>query len=709
MRNTRDNGLISVTRFIPPLLLALTLGACGSDSDNNQNNSSSSSSSSSSFSGGIDNAGNTGGITDAEWPEINVESVEPKEIRFSWTAVEGAEYYQLRKNPGDGSGYEVVADNLTDTEASDTVAVHQHDWHNALYTVTACLNADCSEYDDSNEQLTLSVMLDTIGFVKADSNEAADWFGWAVALSADGQTLAVSAPREASQARGVNGDAADNSVFGAGAVYVFRLVDGLWQQEAYLKASNTEAPSENDDGDDTTRYNDRFGFALSLSDNGDVLAVSAALEDSDGTGINPEQDNNGAPGTGAVYVFKREEDGWAQDAFLKASNAEPPEEEEEETDGTAEDDGTDDSATDDETDDDGDVTIPTNVNDRFGHRVALSGDGLTLAVSALFESSDATGINGDENNNDAPNAGAVYVFTDSDSGWAQQAYVKASNTFSAITTNGTPLYHLFGSSLAISTDGNTLAVGATGDASRSTGINGEDDNRTLINAGAVYLFSRDGSDWSQSAYIKPSHTYTEQELTGYAQSFGASVALSGDGSRLAVGSTGDLTAEPGINSSPDNYDLEDNTTVATNSGAVYLFRQVDGEWAQTSFLKASNNLQGLRFGETVAFARNGRHLVVGSTREPSAETGTNGVSDDNSAPRAGGAYLFSLIDDQWREASYIKAANTEARDGFAIGLALSAEGDTLAIGAYREDSDAQGINGDRDNNDGTDSGAVYLY
>ncbi len=330
-------------------------------------------------------------------------------------------------------------------------------------------------------------------------------------------------------------------------------------------------------------------------------------------------------------------------------------------------------------------------------------------VSALFESSDATGINGDENNNDAPNAGAVYVFTDSDSGWAQQAYVKASNTFSAITATGTPLYHLFGSSLAISTDGNTLAVGATGDASRSTGINGEDDNRTIINAGAVYLFVRDDNNWSQSTYIKPSHTYTEQELTGYAQSFGASVALSGDGTRLAVGSTGDLTAEPGINSSPDNYDLEDVTTVATNSGAVYLFRQVDGEWEQTSFLKASNNLQGLRFGETLAFARNGRHLVVGSTREPSAETGIDGVSDDNSAPRAGGAYLFSIIDGRWREASYIKAANTEARDGFAIGLALSAEGDTLAIGAYREDSDAQGINGDRDNNEGTDSGAVYLY
>ncbi len=709
MRNTRDIGFNSATRFGLPLLFALMLSACGSDNDNNPGSSSSSSSSSSSFSGGIDNVDNTGGITGAEWPEINIESTAPKQLRFSWTAVEDAEYYRLLKNPDGDSGYDVVADNLTSTEAIDTIAVHQHDWHNAQYMVDACLNADCSEKQSSDVQLTQTAMLDAIGFIKADSNEAGDWFGWSLALSSDGQTLAVGAPREASQASGVNGDDTDNSVFGAGAVYVFRLNDGLWQQEAYLKASNTETPNENDEGEDITRYNDRFGFALSLSDNGDVLAVSAALEDSDGTGINPDQDNNDAPSTGAVYLFKRGEEGWNQDAFIKASNAEAPEEESEDTAG---DETADDIATEedeDETDEENEVTLPSNVNDRFGHRVVLSGDGQTLAVSALYESSNAKGINGDESDNSAPGAGAVYVFTDSDEGWSQQAYVKASNTFASITNSGNQLLHLFGGSLAMSTDGNTLAVGATGDASQATGINGEDDNRTIVNAGAVYLFTREGDSWSQSAFVKPSHTYTERALANVAQNFGASVSLSGDGTRLAVGSTGDLTAEPGIDSNPDNYDLDDASSLATNSGAVYLFRQVEGEWRQTSFLKASNNLQGLRFGETVSFSRNGQHLIVGSVREPSAETGINGVSDDRSATRAGGAYLFSLVDGRWREQSYIKAANTEARDSFARSLSLSADGSTLAIGAYREDSDATGINGDRDNNEARDSGAVYLY
>ncbi|NJK32855.1 MAG: hypothetical protein HC927_10850, partial [Deltaproteobacteria bacterium] len=60
--------------------------------------------------------------------------------------------------------------------------------------------------------------------------------------------------------------------------------------------------------------------------------------------------------------------------------------------------------------------------------VAVSGDGLTLALGAYQESSAATGIDGDQANNAAVRSGAVYVFVRTDEGWVQQAYVKASNT-----------------------------------------------------------------------------------------------------------------------------------------------------------------------------------------------------------------------------------------------------------------------------------------
>ena len=66
--------------------------------------------------------------------------------------------------------------------------------------------------------------------------------------------------------------------------------------------------------------------------------------------------------------------------------------------------------------------------DCFGFSVALSGDGSTLAVGAYREDSAATGIDGNQADNSAADAGAVYVFTRSGTTWTQQAYVKASNT-----------------------------------------------------------------------------------------------------------------------------------------------------------------------------------------------------------------------------------------------------------------------------------------
>ncbi len=107
----------------------------------------------------------------------------------------------------------------------------------------------------------------------------------------------------------------------------------------------------------------------------------------------------------------------------------------------------------------------TDADDRFGRSVALSGDGNTLAVGAAQETSAATGVNGDQADNNARFAGAVYVFTrDSGGVWTQQAYIKASNT---------DRVDRFGRSVALSGDGNTLAVGAFGERSAATGVNGD--------------------------------------------------------------------------------------------------------------------------------------------------------------------------------------------------------------------------------------------
>src|SRR5262249_37039402 len=199
----------------------------------------------------------------------------------------------------------------------------------------------------------------------------------------------------------------DNSVYNAGAVYIFVQRNNNWSQHAYIKASN---PGQS--------Y--KFGFHVSLSQDGNTLAVSAPGEASAAKGINGDQNDNSISDAGAVYVFTRTANAWTQQAYIKASNTGEP--------------GVGDQFAD---------------RDQFGFSLALSADGNTLAAGAITEDSGAKGINGDQNDNTQPSSGAVYVFTRAGTNWSQQAYVKASNTDAA---------DLFGYSVGLSADGNTLAA-----------------------------------------------------------------------------------------------------------------------------------------------------------------------------------------------------------------------------------------------------------
>ncbi|HWO20902.1 MAG TPA: hypothetical protein VNO30_19180 [Kofleriaceae bacterium] len=114
-----------------------------------------------------------------------------------------------------------------------------------------------------------------------------------------------------------------------------------------------------------------------------------------------------------------------------------------------------------------------------------------------------------------------------------------------------------GVSVALSADGSTLAVGAYGEASVATGIGCNQADNSVLYAGAVYAYTRSGTTWSQQAYVKASNT----GITDY---FGASVALSGDGSILAVGASGEASAATGIFGDQANNS-------ASAAGAVYVF------------------------------------------------------------------------------------------------------------------------------------------
>jgi cysteine-rich repeat protein len=332
--------------------------------------------------------------------------------------------------------------------------------------------------------------------VKASNPDEDDLFGWDVALSGDGNTLAVGAPGEDSTATGVGGNQDDNSMEAAGAVYVFARNDGVWSQQAYVKASNTDS-------------GDFFGTSVALSGDGNTLAVSAEGEDSNATGIDGNQADDSAFAAGAVYVFARDGVDWSQQVYVKASN--------------------------------------TEFWDRFGNSVALSGNGDTLAVGAYVEGSNATGVNGDQDDNSANIAGAVYVFVRNGGVWSQQAYIKASNT---------DAQDEFGWSVALSGDGNILAVGADKESSNATGIDGDQADDSASASGAAYVFVREGANWSQQAYVKASNT-------DLGDLFGYEVAVANDGNTLAVGAL-ESSSATGIGGNQD-----DNSAPA--SGAVYLY------------------------------------------------------------------------------------------------------------------------------------------
>jgi len=549
--------------------------------------------------------------------DLNVSAVDVKTLQFYWQAYSGASFYKLLVNPDGQSGVTVQVDSITDLYTKIAVPVHFTDWVNATYLIQA--------YDESGvlaETAAIGIsseMNDAIGYFKASNPDSGDFFGDSVALSADGNTLAVGAPDENGSSPGINGE--ENNLLRSGAVYVYSKSGMIWKQQAYIKAS-------------TPGFVDYFGRDVSLSADGNTLAVGAIFEDGGGSGVNGDE-NDLLLDSGATYVFSRTGDTWSQQAYIKPSN--PGE------------------------------------NDWFGGSVSLSADGNTLAVAAIKEDSNATGVN-DVDNNALSDAGAAYVFVRSETTWQQQAYIKSSNPDSS---------DFFGQTLSLSGDGKTLAIGSSFEDGSSASINGVDDN-LYENAGAVYVyvFSLSRQEWTQQAYVKSNNIEPDDR-------FGNSVSLSGDGNVLAVGAAKEISRSAGIDEAVStNFD---------NTGAVYLFDRVGNVWSQQTFIKAGDpDIRG-HFGASVSLASDGNSLAVGSTN-----------SEFNDVSFVGSAYVYKHDGLIWSQEAHIKAKYSDRHDEFGGTVSLSADGDTMAVSAFREDGGAAGINGVDDNSLHL-SGAVFLY
>jgi LPXTG-site transpeptidase (sortase) family protein len=265
----------------------------------------------------------------------------------------------------------------------------------------------------------------------------------------------------------------------------------------------------------------------------------------------------------------------------------------------------------------------------LGWAVAISGN--TAVVGARNEDfSRSTGS--------LANAGAAYIFVRSGPDWIQEARLAPRDPNPGDT---------FGVSVAI--DGNTVVVGATGS-----------DTDDISNAGAAYVFVREGINWTQKAKLVASDPAPEDN-------FGSSVAIEGE--TILVGADGK------------------DVFINFDAGAVYVFIRRAKAWDQKAKLIASDARPGAYFGGAVALS--GNRIVVGATEANPA--GLRGP---------GAAYVFKGRGNSWQQEARLSAE--EGRRGDFFGHSVAISGGTIAVGAIFSDPE---INASRV----TNAGAAYIF
>jgi len=180
--------------------------------------------------------------------------------------------------------------------------------------------------------------------------------------------------------------------------------------------------------------------------------------------------------------------------------------------------------------------------------------------------------------------------------------------------------------------------------------------------GSAYVFSRDqrgANMWGQVQKLMPSDVQLEDL-------FGRAVSISGD--TIVVGAYGEDSG-------------------GASAGAAYVFSRNQGganAWGQVQKLMASDAQASDFFGRAVSVS--GDTIVVGAYNE------------DTPAFRAGSAYVFQRDQggaNAWGQVAKLQASDGQAYDYF--GYSVSISSDTVAIGAYGEDSE------------GEEAGAVYVF
>jgi FG-GAP repeat len=360
-------------------------------------------------------------------------------------------------------------------------------------------------------------------------------FGRSVALSADGNTALIGAPRD-------NGD--------VGAAWAFARSGSTWAQQG-AKLTGTGEGGEGE-----------FGRSVALSSDGNTALVGV-----------PEDDG----ALGGTWVLTRSGGVWSQQGSKLTGGEED--------------------------------------NSEFGVLVALSADGNTALVGGW---------------NDDGRKGAAWVFTRSGGVWSQQG--------PKLVGAGVSAGDGFGTSVALSADGDTALIGAPG---------------ADFQEGAAWVFTRSGSTWAQQG---PKLTGTGETGSPW---FGYTVALSGDGNTALIGGW-----------------LDDGW-----KGAAWVFTRSGSAWTQQGekLTAADEEGEGM-FGTNVTLSADGNTALIGGWNDDSVASGHLDYSGK------GAAWVFTRSGSTWAQQGPKLTPDDETGNGkFGTIVALSANGNTALIGAWNDD------------------------
>ena len=365
--------------------------------------------------------------------------------------------------------------------------------------------------------------------------------------------------------------------------------------------------------------------------------------------------------------------------------------------------------------------------DEFGdwEMVAISGDGAYAIVGA-----EKTGTN----------RGTAYIYVRSGSTWSQQQIlnapsptdqdyfggsvcIDASGTYAGVGSWGEDKFYIyirsgstwslqqeiagpyrvssgysdyFGKHCCITPDGTRLCVGAATNPTGGT------------NKGAVYVYSRSGTTWSQEAFLQASVTTNQ---------FGRSIDISDDGDYILSGSpfegagaveyagSGFIFTRSGTTWSQQAQltasDRASNDTMGqscalnsdgsyayigargdnSNVGSAYVFTRSGTTWSQQAKLTASDGAGGDRFGWAGDMSRDANYIVVG---------GNSAINN---------AYVYERSGTSWTQRQILASSDLASNDGFGRVVSISTDGSYVIVGAHQEDGDGST----------NSSGSAYIF